>query len=149
MSIGSRLTRFMITVPCQALRDVNRQSDIKFTVIFYLPLICSQNVVDAINRNHQNQSSVYHVSSNGLYKLFLVHRYLLVQRWYFVRSHFNMYAPLFSCPLLSSKLDSLVIKTLKRNSLNVKKCPSNVLITGESNFDEKNAQLIRGSFLKK
>ena len=28
-------------------------------------------------------------------------------------------------------------------------CVSNVLITGESNFDERNAQMIRGSFLKK
>ena len=30
-----------------------------------------------------------------------------------------------------------------------KNCLSNVLITGESNFDERNAQLIKGSFLKK
>ena len=51
-----------------------------------------------------------------------------------------------SCPLLSSKLDFLVIKILERHSLNVKKCLSNVLITEESNFDEKNVQLIRGSF---
>ena len=31
----------------------------------------------------------------------------------FVTSNFNMYAPLFSCPLLSSKLDSPVIKILE------------------------------------
>ena len=45
--------------------------------------------------------------------------------------------------------DSPVIKTLERRSLNVKKCLFNVLITGESNFDERNGQRIRGSFLKK
>ena len=38
---------------------------------------------------------------------------------------------------LSSKLDSLVIKTLERHSLNLKKCLSNALIMAESNFDEK------------
>ena len=32
-----------------------------------------------------------------------------------------MYAPLFSCPLLSSKLDSPVIKILERHSLKLKK----------------------------
>ena len=64
--IGSRLTRFMITLPCQVLRDVNRRSDIKFTVIFYLPSIHSQNVFDRLNRLDQNQSALYHVSSNGL-----------------------------------------------------------------------------------
>ena len=47
----------------------------------------------------------------------------------------NIYWPFFS-----SKLDSPEIKTLERHSLNVKKCLSNVLITGESNFDEKNGQ---------
>ena len=45
--------------------------------------------------------------------------------------------------------DSPVMKTLERRSLNVKKCLFNVLITGESNFDERNGQRIRGSFLKK
>ena len=38
-------------------------------------------------------------------------------------------------------------KVLK--SKNVKKCLSYVLIPGESNFDERNAQMIRVSFLKK
>jgi hypothetical protein len=38
---------------------------------------------------------------------------------------------------------------LERHSLNVKKCLSDVLFTGESNFDERNVQLIQGSFLKK
>ena len=64
--IGSRLTRFMITLPCQVLRDVNRRSDIKFTVIFYLPSIHSQNVFDRLNLLDQNQFALYHVSSNGL-----------------------------------------------------------------------------------
>ena len=39
-----------------------------------------------------------------------------------------------------SKLDSLAIKTLERHSLNVKMCHSNVLITGESDSDEKNVR---------
>ena len=38
------------------------------------------------------------------------------------------------------KIRFSVIKTLERHSLNVKKCLSNVLITGESNFDERNGQ---------
>ena len=42
----------------------------------------------------------------------------------------------------SSKLDSPGIKTLERHSLNVKKCLSNILIPGESNFDERNGQEI-------
>ena len=58
----------------------------------------------------------------------------------FVRSDFNMYAPLFSCPLLSSKLDSPVIKTLERHFFTLSECFSNVLIKGESNFDERNVQ---------
>ena len=45
-----------------------------------------------------------------------------------------------SWPFPSSKLDFTVIKTLERHSLNVNKCQSNVLITGESNFDEGNGQ---------
>ena len=67
----------------------------------------------------------------------------------FVRSYIITNETLGSWTLFSLKLDSPVIKTLKRNSLNVKKCPSNILITGKSNFDEKNAQLVRGSFIKK
>ena len=45
-----------------------------------------------------------------------------------------------------SKLDSPVIKTLKRHSLNVKKCLSNVLITGDSNLDERNSFLKNSYF---
>ena len=45
---------------------------------------------------------------------------------------------------LLSKLDSPVIKTLGRHFFTL-----NVLITREFNFDERNEQLIRGSFLKK
>ena len=32
------------------------------------------------------------------------------------------------------------METLERHSINVKMCLSNVLITGESNFDEKNVE---------
>ena len=60
----------------------------------------------------------------------------------FLKSYFFKNEPLISCPFFSSKLKSPVIKTLERHSLNV-------MITGECNFDERNAQLIRGSFLKK
>ena len=67
----------------------------------------------------------------------------------FVRNYFFMNETLGSWTLFSSKLDSPVIRTLETHSLNVKKCVSNVLITGESNFDKKSAQLLRGSFLKK
>ena len=55
----------------------------------------------------------------------------------FLRSYFFKNEPLISWTFLSSKLDSPEIKTLERHSLNVKKCLSNILITGESNFDEK------------
>ena len=53
----------------------------------------------------------------------------------FFRSYLFKNEPLISYPFLSSKLDSPVIKTLERHSLNVKKCLSNVLITGEYNLD--------------
>ena len=46
-------------------------------------------------------------------------------------------------------LDSPVVKTLERHFFTLSDCLSNVLITGKSNFDERNVQLIRGSFLKK
>ena len=39
----------------------------------------------------------------------------------FLRSYLFKNEPLISCPFLSSKLDSPVIKTLERHSLNVKK----------------------------
>ena len=54
----------------------------------------------------------------------------------------NLWLVEISWTFLSSKLDSLVIKTLERHSLNVKKSLSNVLITGESYFDERNVQEI-------
>jgi hypothetical protein len=47
----------------------------------------------------------------------------------FVRSYFLKNETLCSCPLLSTKLDSLVMKLLERPI---------VLITGVSNFDERN-----------
>ena len=60
----------------------------------------------------------------------------------FVRSYFITNETLGSRPFLSSKLDSPVIKTLERHSLIVK-----TVITGESNFDERNGQLPRVSFV--
>ena len=54
-----------------------------------------------------------------------------------------------SWKLFSSKLDSPVIKTLETQFLTLSECVSNVLITGESNFDEKSVQLPRVSFVKK
>ena len=50
----------------------------------------------------------------------------------FLRSHFFKNEPLISCPLLSSKLDSPIIKTLDRHSLNEKNLLSNILITEKS-----------------
>ena len=58
----------------------------------------------------------------------------------FLRSYFFKNEPLMSYPFLSSKLDSPVIKTLERHFFTLSKCLSNVLITGESIFDEKNGQ---------
>ena len=67
----------------------------------------------------------------------------------FCKSYFFTNETLGSWTLFSSKLDSPVIKTLETHSLNVKKCVSNVLITGEYNFDEKSVQLPKVSFIKK
>ena len=67
----------------------------------------------------------------------------------FLRSYFFKNETLISFPFLSSKLDTPVIKTLEKHFFTLSECLSNVLITEESNFDERNAQLIRGSFLKK
>ena len=53
----------------------------------------------------------------------------------FLRSYFFKNEPLLSSTFLSSKLDSPVIKALERQPLDVTKCLSNVLITGESNFE--------------
>ena len=44
--------------------------------------------------------------------------------------------------VLSSKLDSPVIKTLERHFFTLSECLSNNLITGESDLDERNGQLI-------
>ena len=66
----------------------------------------------------------------------------------FLRSNFFKNEPLISLPFLSSKLDPPVIKTLERLFFYIE-CLSNVLITGESNLDDRNGQMIRGSFLKK
>ena len=53
----------------------------------------------------------------------------------------------FSCPLLSYKLDSPVIKILERHSLKIKNPLSNVLIRVESNLDERSGQLNRGAYI--
>ena len=62
----------------------------------------------------------------------------------FLRTYFFKNEPLISWTFLgtflSSKLDSPVIKTLEGHSLNLKKSFSDVLITGESNFDDRNVQ---------
>ena len=67
----------------------------------------------------------------------------------FVRSYFFTNETLGSWTLSSSKVNSPVIKTLKSHFFELSECFSNVLITGESNFDENSVQLLRGSFLKK
>ena len=68
----------------------------------------------------------------------------------FLRSYFFKNEPLISCTFLSSKLDSPVNQNIgEALTQTKKKSLSNVLITGESNLDERNGQLIRGSFLKK
>ena len=50
------------------------------------------------------------------------------------------------CPFFSSILDSSVIKTLERHFITLSECLSNALITEKSNLDERNGQLIRGSY---
>ena len=67
----------------------------------------------------------------------------------FVRSYFFTNETLDSWTLFSSKLDSPAIKTLERHFFELSECLSNVLITGESNFDEKSVQLVRVAFVKK
>ena len=64
------------------------------------------------------------ILNNGFFKK------LLFQEW--TSDQLNI-----SWPFFSSKLESLEIKTLERHSLNVKKCLSNVLITGESNSTDQ------------
>ena len=66
----------------------------------------------------------------------------------FVTSNFNMYAPLFRCPLLSSKLDSPVIKTLESGFFKFEWVPHQYFdLTGESNLDERSGQLNRGAYI--
>ena len=53
-------------------------------------------------------------------------------------------------PISSSKLDFPVIKNIGKTLTQCKKkCLSNVLITGKSNFDERNGQLVIVAFGKK
>ena len=49
-----------------------------------------------------------------------------------VTKNFNMYAPLFSCPLLSSKLNFPVIKILERHSLKLKKINFSMFLLQEN-----------------
>ena len=51
--------------------------------------------------------------------------------------------------LLSSKLDSPVIETLESVFFSLNECFSNVLITRESNFDERSGQLNKGAYILK
>ena len=70
----------------------------------------------------------------------------------FLRSYFFKNEPLISWTFLSSKLDSPVIKNqnIGETLTQCKKVsPMFWLGTGESDFDERNVQLIKGSFLKK
>ena len=67
----------------------------------------------------------------------------------FVKSYFFTNETLGSWTLFSLKLDSPVIKTLEIPFFTLSECLSNVLITGESNFNEKSVQLPRVSFVKK
>ena len=65
----------------------------------------------------------------------------------FVRNYFFINKALGSWTLFFSlKLDSPVIKTLERHFFELSECVSNVLITEESDFDEKSVQLTRVSF---
>jgi hypothetical protein len=67
----------------------------------------------------------------------------------FLRRYFFANEPLISCPFISSKLDSPVIKTLERHFFTLSECLSNILITEESDLDERNGQLIRDISLQK
>ena len=67
----------------------------------------------------------------------------------FERSYFFKNETLGSWTLFSSKIDSPVIKTLETHFFTLSEYDTNVLITGESNFDEKSVQLPRVSFVKK
>ena len=68
----------------------------------------------------------------------------------FVKNYFFTNAALTSCPFLLSKIDFPVIKTLVKHSLHsMQKNVSNVLITQESNVDERSGQLIRVAFVKR
>ena len=58
----------------------------------------------------------------------------------FLKKYFVKNEPLISRTFLSSKLDSPVIKTLERQFFKLREYLSNVLIAGESNFDERNGQ---------
>ena len=58
----------------------------------------------------------------------------------------------FPIKILIRSMDFLRSSFFKNEPLTLTQCEksiSNVLITGESNFEERNVPLIRGSFLKK
>ena len=60
----------------------------------------------------------------------------------FLRSYSFKIEPLISCSFLSSRF------SCNQNIITLSECLSNVLITGESNFDEKNSKKC-STFLKK
>ena len=64
----------------------------------------------------------------------------------FLRSYFFKNEPLISWTFLSSKLDSPGIKILERHFFTLSECLSNVLIPGESNFDEEKYIIISYNF---
>ena len=66
----------------------------------------------------------------------------------FLRSYFIKNKPLSGWTLFSSNLDSSskLLESHVKHFAKSSEWLSNVLITGESNFDEKSVQLLRGSF---
>ena len=80
-----------------------------------------------------------------MYVIFLYTQHI----WHFRNIIMSEFLLLLIFSLITTKLDCPVIKTLERHFFTLSECLSNVLITGEFNFDERNGQLIRGSFLNK
>ena len=67
----------------------------------------------------------------------------------FLRSYFFKNEPLDQLPISFIKIRFSCNQNIGETLTRCKKSVSNVLITGESNFDEINGQLIRGSYLKR
>ena len=74
-----------------------------------------------------------------MYVIFLYTQHI----WHFRNIIMSEFLLLLIFSLITTKLDCPVIKTLERHFFTLSECLSNVLITtGESNFDERNVQLI-------